>query len=218
MKEPYIHPSLRHPTNPNLFSTSEGTYESLDYLTRVCARVECTYQVWHGSRTKGDWREAEPVIYRNMTREQAFTALVYALNIGDQQVNPLHLAYSNIHTRELPEPCHEKRKPLNKKQQYAVMRLKLAIGSIEELATKERKRSSMQRKHQLEKAHEQLRCHAPTVGIEVPQLSYFYYSEQYLKHAHQVKEQLEQRGLLEVAAVKAELAATSERETHTSFG
>jgi hypothetical protein len=106
LKDPFLLPSQRHPTDPNLIYTHEGT-EPLDYLTRVCETVECTYRLWHGSRKKGCWQEAQPVVYRNMTREHAFTALVVALNTGDQRVNPLRCAYSNIHTRERADPDQE---------------------------------------------------------------------------------------------------------------
>ncbi len=106
-KDPFILPSQRHPTDPNLFYTSEGTYEPLAYLTRLCAVVECRYRLWYGSRKKGSWQEAQPVLYRNMTREHAFNALVVALNTGDPQLNPLRCACSNLHTRELADPCRE---------------------------------------------------------------------------------------------------------------
>lgn len=83
--------------------TSEGTVESIDYVFKVCACVEATYSLWHGTRRAGSYVEQAPVRYNNVTREQAFTRLVYALNTGAQSVNPFKCPYSNIHTREVQE-------------------------------------------------------------------------------------------------------------------
>lgn len=89
--------------NEQTMHTSEGTVESLDYINKVCACVECTYELWHGTRQNGAYIDAAPIRYYNMTREQAFTKLVYALNTGDPFVNRFRYAYSNIHTREVLE-------------------------------------------------------------------------------------------------------------------
>jgi hypothetical protein len=95
-----IHPSLRHPSAPDLFWTSEGTYAPLDYITRVCEEVECTFSLWQGGRRTGCYVPAQPITYRQVSREQAYTRLVYALNTGDPSVNPWRQAYSAVHTRE----------------------------------------------------------------------------------------------------------------------
>jgi hypothetical protein len=97
-----IPPCLWHPTDPNLFQTHEGSVP-LDYLTRKCRAVECTYSLWVGSRKNGQYVLAPPVIYRNVTREEAFTKLVYALNRGDETVNKWRQAYSAISTKEVEE-------------------------------------------------------------------------------------------------------------------
>jgi hypothetical protein len=95
-----IHPSLRHPSDPCLFKTHEG-YVTVDYVTRKCAAVECTYSLWNGTRKNGQYVPAPPVIYEQVSREEAFTKLVYALNTGDETINKWRRAYSDIRTREV---------------------------------------------------------------------------------------------------------------------
>ncbi|MBO0790931.1 MAG: hypothetical protein J2P36_08285 [Ktedonobacteraceae bacterium] len=97
-----ISPLLWHPSDEGLIHTSEG-YQALDYINKVCEAVECRYSLWEGTRSKGHYAPAPPVIYHNMTREEAFTKLVRALNVGDRSVNWHKCAYGNIHTRELLE-------------------------------------------------------------------------------------------------------------------
>jgi hypothetical protein len=75
---------------------------------------------------------------------------------------------------------------MNKAQQYSLMRIEQAIATIEELAPKEEKREAIQRRRQMEKAYESMTIHAGKLGIEVPELSLFYYPEQYLEHARLV--------------------------------
>ena len=98
-----IHPSLRHPTDPTLFKVTESIpeYVTIDYIVRRCTVVECTYKLWQGSRKSGEYVLAPPVIYRNVTRDEAYTMLVYALNTGDASVNQWRQAYSDIRTREV---------------------------------------------------------------------------------------------------------------------
>lgn len=94
-----LHP-FQHPINPNLFDSHEG-YVPLDYFTRVCSAVECRYSLWVGTRKKGHYVPARPVVYHSVTRIQAFTLLVYALNTCQQEVNYWGQACSAITTREI---------------------------------------------------------------------------------------------------------------------
>jgi bifunctional ADP-heptose synthase (sugar kinase/adenylyltransferase) len=79
---------------------------------------------------------------------------------------------------------------LTKAQQYSLMRLQQAIKAIEELVPKEQKRLSMQRKKQLEQAHETLRCHCPKLGFDIPHLGHLYNPDEYLAHARSVANQV----------------------------
>jgi hypothetical protein len=97
-----VHPTLRHPTDPSLFKSHEG-YVTASYITRRCLEVECTYSLWNGSRKNGQYVPARPVTFENMSRMQAYTELVYALNAGDETINKWRQAYSDIHTREVTE-------------------------------------------------------------------------------------------------------------------
>lgn len=84
--------------NTETMYTSEGTHEHREtYLHHVYPVVECTFKFWHGNKT--GYLSAAPVRFEHMTRDQAFTTLVYALNTGDRHINPLQLRYSEIHTR-----------------------------------------------------------------------------------------------------------------------
>lgn len=73
-----VHPSLRHPTDPTLFWMSESIYVTADYVTKVCAQVECTFDLWEGRGNEGRYIPAPPVTYKNITREEAFTKIVHA--------------------------------------------------------------------------------------------------------------------------------------------
>jgi hypothetical protein len=84
---------------------------------------------------------------------------------------------------------------MNKAQQYSLMRIEQAIAVIEELAPKEEKREAIQRRRQMERAYESMTLHADKLDIEVPELSTFYYPEQYLKHARLVGALLKERKL-----------------------
>ncbi len=89
--------------NTETMYTSEGTREHREtYLHHVYPVVECTFKLWHGNKT--GYQSAAPVRFESMTRDQAFTALVYGLNTGDQRMNPFRLGYSDIHTRGIEQP------------------------------------------------------------------------------------------------------------------
>ncbi|TMC19651.1 MAG: hypothetical protein E6J34_14925 [Chloroflexi bacterium] len=49
--------------------------------------------------SEGTYRSVTPVSFEHMTRERAFTALVYGLNTGDPRINPSRLRYGDVHTR-----------------------------------------------------------------------------------------------------------------------
>ena len=84
--------------NNETMYTSEGTIEHREtYLHHVYARVECTLELWYGNKI--GYRSATPVSFEHMTRERAFTALVYGLNTGDPRINPSRLRYGDVHTR-----------------------------------------------------------------------------------------------------------------------
>jgi len=84
---------------------------------------------------------------------------------------------------------------LTKKQQYSVTRLHAAIETIEQLVPLERKRTSMKRRRALEDAHVIFCVHGPKLGLSVPDLSHFYYEEEFLDHARTIEEQLRKRGM-----------------------
>lgn len=94
-----VHPSLRHPTDPTLFKVSEGEYVTAEYVTKVCTRVACTFSLW--SETEERYIPAPPIIYEGLTREAAFTRVIYALNTRDPSVNRWGQRYSNVRTREV---------------------------------------------------------------------------------------------------------------------
>jgi hypothetical protein len=104
-----VHPSLRHPTDPTLFKVSEGTYETADYVSKVCRQVQCTFDLWQGNDANGRYAPAPPVVYENITREEAFTQIIYALNTRDPAINRLGQRYSNVHTQEVNTADNEKR-------------------------------------------------------------------------------------------------------------
>ena len=93
--------SFQHPTDPSLWLSHEG-YVSLDYFTRECRAIECCYKVWVGTRKKGCYVPAKSIIYHNVTRIQAYTQLMYALNACKQEVR-WGLAYCDFSTREIEE-------------------------------------------------------------------------------------------------------------------
>jgi hypothetical protein len=93
-----VHSSLWHPTDPTLFMSSEG-YVTADYVTQKVSQIECTFSLW--SNADGEYLPAPPVIYENLTREEAFTKIIYALNTGDPAVNRWQKRYSAVRTREL---------------------------------------------------------------------------------------------------------------------
>ena len=81
---------------------------------------------------------------------------------------------------------------LTKAQQHSIARLQQAIQTIEQLVPLERKRTSVQRRKQLENAHEVFSVHCPKLQIEVPRLSTFYNEEEFLAHARMVARQIQQ--------------------------
>ena len=84
--------------------TSEGTTEDREtYLHQVYPVVECSFTLWYGTARKGRYQSAPVVRYERVTREQALSALVYALNTGEAHVNPQRQSYSDLHTKGIEE-------------------------------------------------------------------------------------------------------------------
>ncbi len=79
---------------------------------------------------------------------------------------------------------------MSKAREHSRQRLRQAIQVIQELVPKERERFSQRRKHDLEKAHATLACHAEKLHLQVPALSTFYSPQQYLDHAQLLARQL----------------------------
>jgi hypothetical protein len=79
---------------------------------------------------------------------------------------------------------------MNRAQQNSVMRMSQAIQLIEKLAPQEQKREAIQRRRKMEKAYKSLTLHGKNLNIEVPELSTFYYPEQYLSYARLVGSRL----------------------------
>lgn len=84
--------------------TCEGTNEHREtYIHHVYAVIECTFKLWQGSASKGSYQSAAPVCFEHMSRDQAYTNLVYGLNTGDQRMNPFRLRYSDLRTRGIDQ-------------------------------------------------------------------------------------------------------------------
>jgi hypothetical protein len=81
---------------------------------------------------------------------------------------------------------------MTKAQHYARERIGHALATIEELVPQEQKRESRARRKGLEQAYDLLRCHAPKVGMTVPQQSTFYRPGNYLEIAQAVRAQLQE--------------------------
>jgi len=81
---------------------------------------------------------------------------------------------------------------MSKAYEQSLQRIHQATQTIERLVPLEQKRTSMQRKKQMENAYASLSLHAGKLDIQLPRLSTFYKPEQYLEHAHLVQTTLSQ--------------------------
>lgn len=79
-----------------------------------------------------------------------------------------------------------------KAQQNALMRMNAAIATIRELAPLEVKRENQTRRKRIVRAYESLKCHGPTLNIEIPSVGHWYYAERYLIAIEHVASQLPQ--------------------------